>query len=59
MDDLTELLHDLTDCAPATHYCDLLGECIAGGLTMLAAAEKIAHSHPALAGLMWRVATTR
>jgi hypothetical protein len=58
MDDLTDLLHDLTDC-PATHYGDLLAECIAGGLMMLAAAEKIAHSHPALAGLMCRVATTR
>ena len=39
-------------------YSDLLAEGIPhkGGLAMLAAAEKIAHTHPALAGLMWRMA---
>jgi hypothetical protein len=40
-------------------YGDLLAEGIAhkGGLAMLAAAEKVAHSHPSIAALLFHVAT--
>jgi hypothetical protein len=40
------------------NYSDLLAEGIAhkGGLAMLAAAEKVAHSHPSIAALLFRVA---
>jgi hypothetical protein len=61
MDDLD--LADLLDPAyvPPKSYSNLLAEGIwhNGGLAMLAAAEKIAYSHPALAGLMWCVATSK
>ena len=54
--DLAYLLDE--DYVATKSYNDLLAEGIPhmGGLAMLAAAEEIAHSHPALAGLMWRVA---
>ncbi|MGZ5127441.1 MAG: hypothetical protein ACXWCP_30265 [Burkholderiales bacterium] len=55
-----EIINNLLDpdYGATKSYSDLLAEGIAhkGGLAMLAAAKKVAHSHPSIAALLFRVA---
>jgi len=57
MENINNLLDP--DYVATMSYSDLLAEGIAhkGGLAMLAAAEKVAYSHPSIAALLFRVAT--